>query len=79
MDPRTLREEVIRPKLVELFGSTVANTILTDSILAGMAGSTDQDKLKLIVESVCSDHKVATMLGASQLQKQKQEWMQWVK
>lgn len=78
MDPKTLREEVIRPKLVELFGSTVANTILTDSILAGMAGSTEQEKLKLIVESVCSDQKVATMLGAAQLQKQKQEWMQCV-
>jgi hypothetical protein len=78
MDPKTLREEVIRPKLVELFGSTVANTILTDSILAGMAGSTEQEKLKLILESVCSDHKVVSMLGAAQLQRQKQEWMQWV-
>lgn len=78
MDPKTLREEVIRPKLVELFGSTVANTILTDSILAGMAGNTEQEKLKLIVESVCSDQKVVTMLGAAQLQKQKQEWMQCV-
>lgn len=75
MDAITVREQIIRPKLEEIFGIVIANTLVTASIAAGMEGSTEAGKLKLMVESICSDPKVVTMLGAAQIGTYKEEWM----
>jgi hypothetical protein len=75
MDAKTVRETVIKPKLTEVFGTALANTLLTKSITAGMQGGDEQEKLKLMVEAICTDQKVVGMWGASQADKQKQEWL----
>lgn len=75
MDAKTVRETIIRPKLEEVFGKTMTNTLVTQAISAGMGGGTEQEKLKLMVEAICSNPKATGMWGAAQTEKQKQEWL----
>ena len=79
MDAKTVREQIIRPKLEEVFGSTITNALITLSIAAGMGGKTEPEKLKLMVESICSDPKVVSMWGAAQIATYKKEWMALLK
>ena len=74
MDAKTAVETVIKPKLIEIFGDRITNfaIIKANGILA--QGKTEQEKLKLAVNSICSDPKVKGMWGAAQTEKQKQEW-----
>ena len=78
MDAKTARETVIRPKLAELFGNTMASALTTQATLAGMQGTTEQDKLRRMVEAICSSPKVVGMLGAAQMERQKREWLRLV-
>ncbi len=75
MDAKTVRETIIKPKLVDVFGTAIANTLVTKSIAAGMTGGTEQEKLKLMIEAICSDPKVVGMWGAAQTEKQKRAWI----
>ncbi|MCL5960123.1 MAG: hypothetical protein M1358_12565 [Chloroflexi bacterium] len=75
MDAKTARETVIKPKLVEVFGNTIASTLITGAIAAGMKGSSEHEKLKLMVECICANQKVVGMWGASQTERQKREWL----
>ncbi len=75
MDAKTARETVIKPKLVEVFGNAIASSLLTPAIVAGMQGTTEQDKLRLMVEAICSNPKVVGMWGAAQTDRQKRQWL----
>ena len=75
MDAKTIRETIIKPKLSGVFGNTIANTLITGATLAGIKGGSEQEKLTLMVNAVCSDKKVVGMWGAAQTEKQKQEWL----
>ena len=75
MDARTVRDTIIKPKLAEVFGTTMTNALITTSIAAGIGGGTEQEKLKLMVESICSDPQVLSMWGAALTEKQKQAWL----
>lgn len=75
MDAKTVREQIIRPKLEEVFGNTIANVLITRSIAAGIKGETEREKLRLMVDSICSDPKVVSMWGAAQIGTYKQDWM----
>ena len=79
MDSKVIRETVIKPKLTEIFGNIIANALVSKAAIAGMKGSSDEEKLKLIVESICSDAKVIGMWGATQSVKQKGEWLSLLK
>lgn len=75
MDARTVRDTVIKPKLIDVFGVVMGNSLVTKSISAGRTGDSEQEKLKLMVNAICSDPKVAGMWGVAQVQKQKQAWI----
>jgi hypothetical protein len=75
VDVWTIRETVIKPKLLEVFGGVIGHYLLTNGIVAGMKGTTEDEKLKLTVESICSDPKVIGMWGAVGAEKQKREWL----
>ena len=75
MDAKTARETVIKPKLIEVFGNTIASSLITNATLAGLKGTTEHDKLNLMVEAICSDKKVVAMWGTSQTERQKKEWL----
>jgi hypothetical protein len=74
VDVWTIRETVIKPKLIEVFGTAIGNFLLTNGIVAGMQGSTEEEKLRLTVESICSDPRAVGMWGKVGAEKQKQEW-----
>ena len=74
-DAKSIMNTVISPKLEESFGKTMATCINTRAIFAAMSAKTEKEKLKLMVEEVCSDAKVIAMWGASQVNKYKDIWM----
>ena len=75
MDVKTIRETVIKPKLVEIFGNTMGSLILTSGILAASDGKTDEERLDKMVETICSDPEVISMWGQAGADRQKQEWL----
>ena len=75
MDAKTIREKFIRPKLTEIFGSVIANALVSKAALAGMKGTNELEKLTMTVECICSDAKVIGMWGMTQSGKQKEEWL----
>jgi len=75
MDAKTIKETVIKPKLIEIFGNTIGNSLITKATLAGMRGNSEQEKLALMVEAICSNPIVVGMWGAAQTEKLKQEWL----
>jgi len=75
----SVRDTIIKPKLAEIFGNFIANVLITKAISAGRRGKTEQEKLNLMVESICSDPKVKGMWGAAQTVKQKHAWLSAMK
>jgi hypothetical protein len=75
MDIKTIRETVIKPKLAESFGATMANLLVTKAITSCMKGKNESEKIKLLVTAVCSDPKVIGMWGAAETGKYKNEWL----
>ena len=76
MDAEAVGETVIKPKLVEIFGATIADLLFTRAMFAGIQGNDEQESFQLMVESVCAHPKVIGMWGAAQAGKTKQEWLQ---
>jgi hypothetical protein len=79
MDAKTALETVLKPKLTEVFGTSMGGFLVTKAFGAGISGKSDAEKLQLMVESICSDPKVIGMWGASQTARQKGEWLCLVK
>ena len=75
MDAQTARETVIKPKLVEVFGNAIASSLVTKATMAGMAGTSEQEKLKLTADCICADTRVLGMWGNAQTERQKREWL----
>jgi len=75
MDAQTARETVIKPKLVEVFGNAIASSLITKAAMAGMAGTSEQEKLKLMADFICADPRVLGMWGNAQTERQKREWL----
>ena len=78
MNANTIKETVIKPKLIEIFGNAIGNSLVTKATLAGMRADTEQEKLKLMVETICSNSLVVGMWGAAQTEKLKQEWLKYL-
>ena len=76
MDAEVVGETLIKPKLVEIFGATIADLLFTKAIFAGMQGGSQQESFQLMVDSICSHPKVLGMWGTAQTEKLKQEWLQ---
>jgi hypothetical protein len=79
MDFAEIREKVIKPKLIEVFGNAMGGGLYIKAVGAAMAASSDSDKLNKMVDTICADPKVTGMWGASGTAKQKQEWLKLLK
>jgi hypothetical protein len=79
MDAKTVRNTIIKPKLIDVFGTIMGNSLLTKAISAGLQGGSEEEKLKLMVDVICADPKVLGMWGEAHVQKQKQAWMSALK
>ncbi|MFC1556731.1 response regulator [candidate division KSB1 bacterium] len=67
-------EEKIKPRLQEIFGNALANDILSKALIVGMKSSSKHEKMKLIIESICSDQRYIGMMGTAGVRKQKDDW-----
>ena len=74
MDLETLRDTIIKPKLVESFGKIMASSIIIESTSAGMKAGNDDEKKQAIIDSICNNDKVKSMWG-SKVNKFKREWL----
>ena len=75
MEAKEVREKVIKPKLAEFFGNIIANALVSKAAIAGMKGGSNKEKLKLMVECICTDQKILGIWGVAQTNKQKNEWL----
>jgi len=75
MDAQTARETILKPKLVEVFGNAIAANLVTKAGMASQSGTSEQEKLKIVVDFICADPKVLGMWGAAQTERQKKEWL----
>ena len=76
MDPITIRNTIIKPKLVDVFGRVFASSLLAMAITEGLKGTTPEEKLGLMVDTICSDPQVVGMWGKSGTERQKREWLE---
>jgi hypothetical protein len=76
MDYRTIRDNVIKPKMIEIFGKTIGNLIFSSAILAAMDGrKTEDERFRVMVETICKEPEVISMWGEAGAKKQMQEWL----
>ena len=76
MDADALKDQVIRPKLAEVFGDLLAGSIVTRAMLAALVGQNEEERKRLMIEAVCAHERVLAMWGAARAAKQKDEWLQ---
>ena len=72
-------EKTIKPQLNKLFGSIVVDELISKATVLGMKADSDNEKIKLIIESICSDQRCVGMLGTSGVIKQRNEWLHLLK
>ena len=75
MDADALKDQIIRPKLAEVFGDLLAGSIVTRATLAALQGQNEDERKRLIIEAVCAHERVLAMWGEARAVKQKDEWL----
>jgi hypothetical protein len=75
MDADALKDKVIKPKLAEVFGDLLAGSIVIKATLAAMAGTSEDERKRLMIEAVCKHERVIAMWGEARAAKQKEEWL----
>ena len=75
MDAQTARETILKPKLVEVFGNAIAGSLIAKAATNSQSGTSEQEKLKLVVDTICADPRVLGMWGAAQTERQMKEWL----
>lgn len=71
----SIRDKVIKPKLIDILGKSLAEEIYTNARFAAAKGKDDRECLQYFVEKTCSDPHFLGMWGTAQAQKQKKEWL----
>lgn len=75
MNLEEFKEKVIKPKMHEIFGTLLGNTIVSSSYVKSMSVSgSDKDKGTFLIKSICEHPRVVGMWGNDQCNKQKAEW-----
>ena len=71
----SIRDKVIKPKLIDMLGKTMAEEIYTYARFASAKGKNDRESLHYFVDRTCSDQRFLGMWGTAQADKQKKEWL----
>ncbi|HNT29335.1 MAG TPA: hypothetical protein PKL83_00095 [bacterium] len=75
MDYQTAATTVVKPKLEEIFGAMLGGAIFTSGFVAALKGADDKDKMRILVEAVCTNQQVLAMWGDAQTANQKNQWL----
>ncbi len=78
-ETKIIIEKVIKPQLNKLFGSIIVDELISNATVFGMKGDSDNEKIMLIIESICSDQRCIGMLGTQGVRKQRDEWSHLLK
>jgi len=70
-----IRDDVIKPKLIDILGRAIAETIYKKAGFATVGARGDQETLQVFVDKTCSDPRFVGMWGTSQAERQKMEWL----
>lgn len=71
----SIRDKVIKTKLIDILGRAIAEEIYTNARFASIKGRDDRECLQYFVEKTCSDPRFLGMWGTAQARKQKKEWL----
>ncbi len=71
-----IRDKVIKPKLIDMLGKTLAEDIYTTAQFATASTNDDRQKLRIFIDKICSDPRFIGMWGTAQADKQSREWFE---
>jgi hypothetical protein len=71
-----IRDDVIKPKLIDILGKAMAESIYKNAGFATLGVRGEQETLQAFLEKTCSDPRFVGMWGTSQAEKQKREWLE---
>jgi hypothetical protein len=69
-----IRDTVIKPKLVEGFGATMASVLMVKGTCAMAGCKDDKEKLAAMAKTICSHEQVKAMWGDAMAAKRLKEW-----
>ena len=80
MNSKDTFDNIVKPKLAEVFGNFMGNAISSTAYLKAFQeiakGNTDgMDTYTLVIEIICSAEQTIAMWGENGAQKQKEEWL----
>ena len=80
MNSRDTFDNIVKPKLAEVFGIFMGNAISSQAYLKAFQeiakGNTNgMDTYTLVIEIICSEEQTIAMWGENGAQKQKEEWL----
>lgn len=71
-----IRDEVIKPKLIDMLGNTMADDIYRKAGYATLGVTNELEIPRIFVDKACLDPRFFGMWGTAQAEKQKSEWME---
>lgn len=71
-----IRDDVIKPKLIDMLGKAMAETIYKNAGFATACVRGERETLHVFLDKTCSDPRFVGMWGTSQAEKQKMEWLE---
>lgn len=75
MKATTIRDKIVKSKLIDMLGRTMAEEIYNKALFAATSAQSDEQNLQIFVERTCSDPKFIGMWGKAQAARQKSEWL----
>lgn len=71
-----IRDRVIKPKLTDILGKTLADGLYTKARFATTGARGQRRQLETFVEMVCTDPHFIGMWGTVQAARQEKEWLE---
>jgi hypothetical protein len=71
-----IRDRVIKPKLTDILGRTLADGLYTRARFATTGARGQRHKLNTFVTTVCTDPHFIGMWGTAQAARQEKEWLE---
>ena len=75
MNYLNIRDDIIKPKLTDMLGKTLAENLTNNAHIKTIGTHVDRQKLQIFVDKVCTDENFLGMWGTAQAAKQKNEWL----
>lgn len=74
-----IRDKVIKPKLTDMLGNTLADSLYKKARFATSGARGEVQKLKVFVSEICNDPHFIGMWGTFQAARQEKEWLELFK